>query len=250
MTYEITCPQGHRLQVTEAHIGQSVNCPTCNESFTVPDLGGRGQPVMPAPPDTKTGMDPKRWTVPDAASKLSRWSLVSGRPMVAVGLVLVLLARGCDGIGKRGLERADMKVKAAKEEFDDGWQTTRLDLERQVAVIEESKEPKAEEQKKLADLKSQLSDLDTRQAKARKAKESGDWRAMELNARTAKANYQINGYWREMFFVFASIVLSVGLLTVSWTAQGAERWVSLIMLAIITFSIYVGGTAWFPVGRL
>ena len=47
-----------------------------------------------------------------------------------------------------------------------------------------------------------------------------------------------------MLFVFGTIVLSFGLLIVSWTAQGAERWICLIMLAIITFSLYVGGIAW------
>ena len=57
-------------------------------------------------------------------------------------------------------------------------------------------------------------------------------------------NNRINGYWREIFFVFATVILAVGLLAVSWVAEGTERMVCLIMLAILTFSIYIGGAAW------
>ena len=49
--------------------------------------------------------------------------------------------------------------------------------------------------------------------------------------------------------IFASIVLASGLLVVGWNADGAERWISLVMLAIITFSVYIGGLAWGPWGH-
>jgi hypothetical protein len=91
--------------------------------------------------------------------------------------------------------------------------------------------------------------LAVREAKERKKYERGAWRDLETNARIVKTNQQINGYWREIFFVFASIVLATGLLLVSWTAQGAERWVALMMLAVLTVSIYIGGVAWGPLAR-
>jgi len=60
---------------------------------------------------------------------------------------------------------------------------------------------------------------------------------------------KINGYGRELFFVFAATVLSLGLLIVSWGAEEAERWVTLMMLAIITFSLFVDGLAWITIPR-
>ena len=80
--------------------------------------------------------------------------------------------------------------------------------------------------------------------KAQKNLEAGAWRKLGIAARDAAANNQMNAYWREIFFVFATLILAVGLLAVSWTAQGAERWVCLIMLTILTFSIYIVGMAW------
>jgi hypothetical protein len=40
-------------------------------------------------------------------------------------------------------------------------------------------------------------------------------------------------------FVVGVVVLVLGLVSTSSVAQGAERWVCLIMLAILTFSIFI-----------
>ena len=91
-----------------------------------------------------------------------------------------------------------------------------------------------------------LTELPAIQEREKKKAEAGPWRTLESNARSAMTSYQIDGYWRQIFFVFASIVLASGLLVVGWSAEGAERWISLVMLAIITFSVYIGGLAWMP----
>jgi len=242
MPYETTCPKGHRLQVSDTHLGQRIQCPACSESFIVPD-GSRPQaPVIPS----KTG----RWNVSgDAASDLGRLSLLAGRPMVAIGLVLVLLSKGCDSVSHRGVDRADGLAKRVVQEFDDAAKGKELDIQRQIDELATRSEVKPDDQKKIDDLRKSQTDLAAASAKARKAKESGDWRELDIAARTAVTNHKINGYWRELFFVFASIVLSLGLLVVSWGAEGAERWITLMMLAIITFSLFVGGLAWGTIPR-
>jgi hypothetical protein len=40
------------------------------------------------------------------------------------------------------------------------------------------------------------------------------------------------------------VILVVGLLTVGFGGEKHERLICLIMIAIITFSVYVGGLAW------
>lgn len=61
---------------------------------------------------------------------------------------------------------------------------------------------------------------------------------------SARSTDALLGYMREWLFMFGSIALSIGLLSVGFTSEGAARWICLIMLAIITFSLYVAGTAW------
>ncbi len=240
MPYETTCPKGHRLQVSDAHLGQRIQCPACNESFVVPD-GSRPQ----SPPGK-----PERWKVSsELASDLGRLSLLAGRPMVAIGLVLVLLSKGCDSISRRGVERAEAIAQRAPDQFDDELKSKQADIQRQIDEITargeiKPEEQKKKEQKKKEELTKSLNDLTTRSAQDRKAKASGEWRVMDIASRTAKTDDKINGYWRELFFVFAAIVLSLGLLVLSWGAEGAERWVTLMMLAIITFSLFIGGSGW------
>ncbi len=242
MPYETTCPKGHRLQVSDAHLGQRIQCPACNEFFVVPN-GSR--PQTPAPP-----AGPPRWNLSsDLAADLSRFSLLAGRPMVAIGLVLVLLSKGCDSISQRGVERADAVARRATEQFDEDVKGKELALQREIDDITARGEIKAEDRSKIDELKKRKSELAAATAKDRQARQAGEWRELESAARTAAMNHKINGYWREVFFVFAAIVLSLGLLIVSWGADGAERWITLMMLAIITFSVFVGGLAWTAIPR-
>jgi hypothetical protein len=242
MPYETTCPKGHRLQVSDAHLGQRIQCPACNESFIVPD-GSR--PQSPAPPGRR-----QRWNLSsDLASDLGRFSLLAGRPMVAIGLVLVLLSKGCDSISQRGVERADAIAHRAAEQFEEDVNAKELEVQRQIDEIAARSEVKPDERTKIDDLKKRRSELAASAAKDRQARQAGEWRELESAARTAGLNHKINAYWRELFFVFAAIVLSLGLLIVSWGAEGAERWITLMMLAIITFSLFVGGLAWTAIPR-
>lgn len=237
MPYETTCPKGHRLQISDAHLGQRIQCPACNELFVVPD-GSR--PVSPAPPSRREGWKPSS----DWAADLARLSLLAGRPMVAIGLILVLLSKGCDAVSVRGVDRADAIAQKAEEQFEDDVKAKELAVQREIDEITARGEAKPDDQNRLQELNKKKTDLAASSAKDRKAKTAGEWRELKIAARTASTNHKINGYWRELFFVFASIVLSLGLLVVSWGAEGAERWITLMMLAIITFSLFVGGLAW------
>lgn len=237
MPYETTCPKGHRLQVSDAHLGQRIQCPACSESFVVPDGSRTPSPVPPS----RSG----RWKVPSSlATDLRRLSILAGRPMVAIGLILVLLSKGCDSISLRGVERADAIAKKAPELFKDDVEGKELAIQREIDEISVRSDAKPEDQGKIQELTKRKTELASSAAKESKGKETGEWRDLRLAASNARANHGINAYWRELFFVFAAIVLALGLLVVSWGADGAERWVTLTMLAIITFSLFIGGMAW------
>ncbi len=213
MSFETTCPKGHRLQVSDSHLGQRIQCPACNESFVVPDATPPQTPYPPARPE--------RWNVtPERASELGRFSLLAGRPMVAIGLVLVLLSKGCDSISLHGVERAEAMAKKSVEQFDDDAKSKQLEIQRQIDEIAARGEIKPDDQKKIDDLKKRAADLAAASAKDRKLKEAGEWRELDMAAREAGRRHKIDGYWRELFFVFAAVVLSLGLLIVSWGRKG------------------------------
>jgi hypothetical protein len=66
------------------------------------------------------------------------------------------------------------------------------------------------------------------------------WKVLEEAARNATHNSQIRAYWYQWLFLLGSLCLVSGLLLVAFYEAGLERWLCLIMVAIIVFSLFVG----------
>ena len=114
MPYETTCPKGHRLQVSDSHLGQRIQCPACNESFVVSD-GGR----MPPPP-ARAGRGFLARAPARSASDSGPAARWTGRPLVAIGLILALLPKGCESINQHSRRPdASAAAQAAVEQFDE-----------------------------------------------------------------------------------------------------------------------------------
>jgi hypothetical protein len=244
MLHEATCPKGHRLQVADAHVGQRVNCPACGETFAATEANLRPKSSTPPQLSPKVAIDPRRWKSPTepVPHVWPSWTAV-GRPLIAFGLMLTLVSRGCDAISRRGVDRAKAKLTVVQTQFSAQWQKKRAELDDKIAAAE-AKEAKARDRNLLIDLRLQKADIADREDKEREKKKRSEWQELDTAARNAEANYQINGYWREILFVFASMVLAGGLMVTSWTADGAHRWISLVMLAIIVLSVFVAGGRW------
>ena len=163
--------------------------------------------------------------------------------MVAAGLVLVLLARGCDVLSKRGVDSAIAQAKVAQAQFEDPWTKQVSETERKIATLEEKETPTPADTKEIQDARTSLRDVGKAKQKAFRTFQATTLRDVTIAARDAESAYLISGYWREMLFVFGAIFLALGLLMVSWVAEGAERWVSLTMLAIITVSLFISNVS-------
>jgi hypothetical protein len=70
------------------------------------------------------------------------------------------------------------------------------------------------------------------------------WRALEIAARDAVHKNAMWAYWHEWLFLVGSICLVLGLLQIAFQAKGVEGWICLGMVAMILFSLYVGGVGW------
>ena len=74
--------------------------------------------------------------------------------------------------------------------------------------------------------------------------EFGRWQALERAARDAAHRSAMNAYWYQWLFLLGSIALVIGLLLVAFQGKGVECWICLAMVAMILFSLYVGGVGW------
>jgi hypothetical protein len=193
------------------------------------------------PPIPRQGTADRMQLVLGGFSPVAR---VAGRPMLAAGLVLVLLARGCDLLAKRGVDSITAQARVAQAQFDDPWTKQVTETESRIAALEEKENPTPADTKEIQDARTSLRDVEKARQKALRNFHATTLREVTVAARDAESAYLIGAYWREMLFVFGAIVLALGLLMVSWVAEGAERWVSLTMLAIITVSLFLGSAVW------
>ena len=196
-------------------------------------------PTPSTPPQNTSDVKRRRFSV----NSFSPSAFFAGRPMAAAGLILVLLARGCDVLAKRGFESTVAQAKVAKAKFNDPWTRQTSEIKRKIAALEEKENPTPADTKEIQDARKSLTDVEKAQAK-RVATFEGTTLQDALNAATyAESDYLAGTYWREMLFLFGGIVLALGLLMVSRVAEGAERWVALTMLAIITASLFISNVS-------
>ena len=145
---------------------------------------------------------------------------------------------------RRPQRREDRRrAKAAEQQFEDKWTEIFASKDELIKTLTDKKERTSDDEKALTEAQKGRADMTDNKAKEQ-LKLAKDWRALDSDARSAQTNSAMWGYWWEVLFVFGSIVLAMGLLVVSWIAQGAERWVALVMMAVITISLYIGGAAW------
>ena len=168
-----------------------------------------------------------------------------GQPLILCGLCMVLLARGCDSIGNRYVARLEAKSQLAVTTFQDETQRQEQEIEvERRAVREDEVLDEADRTRELRILSGKLEELtETRQAEQRELQQ-GAWARAAAAARNAQGTNTLWAFWRETVFVLGTVLFAVGLVAVGFSRTGPERWVCLVMLAIIVFSLYVGGIAW------
>lgn len=277
---QVSCPNGHRIQVTDRHIGQTVKCPSCQATFIAAALGG-GSPFDFGHEDegedrghrsrgarsVETFEEPQpeapvrgRAKGQGGAGGLSLVWLMNnfaGKPLLFFGLLFVVLGRGCDATSMRSVTRTDAYYRQAKVAFQLEWEgktapaQQKIDkVNRQISETYEGMQDQ-DTQKRRNELMKEKTEADKELNRLRRDmntaqvdNENGAWKPLREAALKGQNNHRMAIYWYEWLFIFGTVVLVLGLLIVAFTGEGAERWIAYIMIAIITFSIYVGGAAW------
>jgi hypothetical protein len=211
---------------SEAHARSAIT----GKGLQLREIGVAREPV-PAPVvyDMPEPMSPVPNHTPVSVSKPPRaamgaWAMSGqiGRMLLLSGLLLVLLARGCDSIGARGMGRARASLDSAQTRFNREWQ------------------------KKIADAKdnAEKAKVRTDMEKARKDLEEHTWQGLREDIEDAGTGNQMWGFWREIAFVLGTLVLAAGAVLGAFGGTPAERIFCMIVAAVITFSLYIGGIAW------
>lgn len=221
------CPHcKKKLTVDDTMVGRQVQCPACRNTFQVPAAPGAAAPTAPAPAPMppQQPMAPRPPRQPFLPPGLGFTAVTFGKLMILFGLTVVIFARGCNGIQSRGVGRASAKLSEEKNDFEDRW--------------DDKMRPFLKDRTKMTSLSKEKADEEQRY------RQSSSWLKLMRSARDADVSRRILAYWMEWIFVIGSVLLGLGLLVVGFYGKGAERTACLVMLGILTFSIYVAGSAW------
>lgn len=169
----------------------------------------------------------------DWTAKVHLWI----KPVVVLGLVMAISARGCDSLAVKNVARLQGALELERRDFQTENDAATAPLENQLKQPNVAAAQKTQLQKQLDDLKSAH---DKKQAEL----QSGEWRELTNAAERAVVEVRAGAYGHELLFLAGTILFAVGLLTTSLLGEGAERWLCFSLLAIVVFSLYVGGAGW------
>jgi len=166
-------------------------------------------------------------------------------PLLILGLVLIVLSRGCDNISVAGTAVDRAKLRIAQSNFEYDTQSKLLPLQQQLQDVQRDTKLEAEARdKKLKEINDKLDKAQKQARTDKKELEAGKWRKLEYKSGTARNRSARGFYWRQWIFLFGSIALVVGLAVISGAGVGSERWAAMTLLGIVLVSIYLGGLAW------
>jgi hypothetical protein len=165
----------------------------------------------------------------------------AGPWLLIIGFLLVIVAKGCDSVGSRQVARAQARASQAAADFNYDYESRKLRLETQREEINEKPTLSDYDRQRLDTIDEDLAELEEDTESDRRRLTRTTWRDLQHSADTAAANQQLWSYWHAIGFVLGTVVLTIGLILVAITGDAPQRWLSLAMLAIIAFSLFIGG---------
>lgn len=186
--------------------------------------------------------------------------LLPAKVLLAAGLVLVLFSRGCDTVlirrvknAQAGYDRAVNRLRDRYEEkiAKEGLRTELREIDEERAALRKEEpdfaERREQEQKlteREADIREHIARIEAERDARKEYLDATEWLSRRYAAQRAAARARRWGYWSEWAFLVGSLGLMFGSVLVGFGGTGTERVAALVLVAIITFSIYVAGTAW------
>ncbi|NLF73556.1 MAG: DUF4339 domain-containing protein [Candidatus Anammoximicrobium sp.] len=171
--------------------------------------------------------------------EIFRFAAFLGQPLLLVGLFLILLSRGCDNLGQRHMARTLAQAKLAEGEFQDEWDRQKVPIEQELNDLSKRSDPSPSDRSRRDSLTEQLRSLNEQKQAEFERLRAGEWRELNTAARDAEAAQTLGSFWREGIFWLGACLFSLALLIVGFSGTGPERWMALVMLTVIVFSLFV-----------
>ncbi len=164
----------------------------------------------------------------------------AGQPLMLVGLLMVILSRGCEATGQRHVQRLNVRAEMEEARFEARGRRARADLQQQLVELESVDDLTPAGRTRRDRLQQALRELETRQEVERQQLRDGAWQELQEAAEEARRTNVVWDLWRGRIFWLGTLLLAFGLCIIGFTHHGAPQWVCLAMLAVLLLSLYFG----------
>ena len=164
-----------------------------------------------------------------------------GQLFVLVGLVLVIAAKGCDKVGRDYVTSSKAKYVLTVNKFMEEDEKKIHQLTKENDQLEDKDELTADDEATIRSNKRKLLKIIQKRRRQKDENDLYKWSRMRIRDRDAEANYYWWAFWGECVFTLGTLILATGLLITGFSSKGPVRWMCLVLLAIVTFSIFIGG---------
>ncbi len=134
MPITVNCDCGHQFRVRDEYAGKKAQCPACSGPVMIPSATFQPPVMNESPgdfPQLQAGGSPT--TFPGARRMGGQWfgginsglfglGRLSGLACLLMGLVLVLLARGCDALAVHSAAASQARYTLEQNKFDADWE--------------------------------------------------------------------------------------------------------------------------------
>lgn len=204
------------------------------------------------PADSKEPVDPRDAKEPEPSRKkqaaatprpveqksepidLTSYGRWGGYGIVLLSLLAMVSMRGCASVAAKNETRLQQQLKFTRAEFDRPLHEKLKVLTSELAAIDPND---TFSQDRRNDLNRELAKVTATHQEEKSAREAGEWANLQSDITAAAATSATIAFYTEFGFVFASVALLLGLFAVAVFGDPPQRWVSLIMIAILLYGM-------------
>ncbi len=169
---------------------------------------------------------------------LEQWGQRHGKLLLLAGLLLVVLARGCDSLGAKYAKRQQVLVDVAQAELDAGFRQRRTRVQAKLSALQGQPALSDRDQQQVIDFQQELIQLDRERTDRQNELMQSTWLDLEIASRVSASNHVAWQPLYELLELVGSVVLTIGLLVVAFTGASIERWGCWILLGVFLLHVY------------
>lgn len=173
----------------------------------------------------------ERKSEPIDLTSYARWG---GYGIVLLSLLTMVSMRGCAGVAAKNETRLQQQLSYAKADFDRPLREKQQVL---LAELEALDPDETFSSDRANELRSEIDKLKSTHDRQRIVKEASEWANLQADIASAAATTATIDFYAEFGFAFASVALLLGLFGVAVFGDPPQRWVSLIMIAIVLYGL-------------